>query len=87
MVLVKIDSTTANIGFGIIGAGRCNLHLQQHSSSCSGWTFFNLAFCCYLQHQFFNWALVPGGRFSNPQQRQALFVVRYFKPTLQTDKI
>ena len=25
-----------------------------------------LAFCCYLHHQFFNRASVPGGRFSNP---------------------
>ena len=54
------------MGFGVIGAGRCYLHLQQHSSSCSGWTFFNLAFSRYLQNQFFNWASVPGGRFSNP---------------------
>jgi len=38
--------TAANIGFGVIGAGRCYLHLQQHGSSCSGWTFFNLAFSC-----------------------------------------
>lgn len=36
----------ANIGFGVIGAGRCYLHLQQHGGSCSGWTFFNLAFSC-----------------------------------------
>ena len=57
---------TANMGFGVIGAGRCNLHLQQHGSSCSGLTFFNLAFCCYLKHKFFNGASVPGGRFSNP---------------------
>jgi hypothetical protein len=30
----------------------------------SGWTFFNLAFSCYLQLQFSNWASVAGGRFS-----------------------
>ena len=53
------------MGFGVIGAGRCNLQLQQHGSSCSGRTFFNLAFCCYFHLQFFNWASVPGGRFSN----------------------
>ncbi len=39
-------NTAGNIGFGVIGAGRCNLHLQQRGGSCSGWTFFNLAFCC-----------------------------------------
>jgi hypothetical protein len=58
--------SAANMGFGVIGAGRCNLHLQQHGGICSGWTFFNLALSWYLQLQFFNWALVPGGRFSNP---------------------
>jgi hypothetical protein len=26
------------MGFANIGAGRCYLHLQQHGSSCSGWT-------------------------------------------------
>ena len=26
---------------------------------CSGLTEFHLAFCCYLQQQFFNWAAVP----------------------------
>jgi len=36
----------ANIGFGVIGAGRFYLHQQQHGSGCSGWTFFNLAFSC-----------------------------------------
>ena len=68
--MVEMDesevNTTANMGFGVIGAGRCYLHQQQHGSSCSGWTFFNLAFCRYLQLSFFNWASVPGGRFSNP---------------------
>jgi hypothetical protein len=40
------EMPAGNIGFGVIGAGRCNLHQQQHGSSCSGWTFFNLAFSC-----------------------------------------
>ena len=61
-----INNTAANIGFGVIGAGLCNLHPQQHGGSCSGLTESYLAFCCYLHHQFFNWASVPGGRFSNP---------------------
>ena len=34
-------------------------------------TSFNLAFCCYLQFQFFNWASVPGGRFSNSPTSQS----------------
>ena len=54
------------MGFGVIGAGRWNLHQQQHGSFCSGRAFSNLAFCRYLQLQFFNWASVPGGRVSNP---------------------
>ena len=60
------EGRTHNMGFGVIGAGRCYLHQQPHGSFSSGWTFFNLAFSCYLQLQFFNWASVPGGRFSNP---------------------
>ena len=30
-----------------------------------GQTSFNLAFSCYSQHQFFNWALVSGLHFLN----------------------
>jgi acetyl esterase/lipase len=40
-------------------------------SFCSSLTFFNLAFSCYLHHQFFNLASVPGGRFSNPPTSQS----------------
>ncbi len=43
-----------------------------------GLTFFNLAFSCYLQLQFFNWASVPGGRFSNPPTTPS--PVRYMPP-------
>jgi hypothetical protein len=42
-----------------------------------GQTIFNWAFCCYLHHQFFNWASVPGGRFSNSPTSQS--PVRYTK--------
>ena len=35
------NETTANIGFGVIGAERCNLHLQQHGGSCTGGRFSN----------------------------------------------
>jgi hypothetical protein len=55
-----------NIGFGVIGAGRWNFGFLSLLCFTPGWTFFNLAFSSYLQHQFFNWASVPGGRFSNP---------------------
>jgi hypothetical protein len=41
-----------------------------------GQTIFNLAFCCYLHHQFFNLASVPGGRFSNSPTSQSPIVVR-----------
>jgi len=43
---LRVTFTAPNIGFGVIGAGRCYLHLQQHGVSCSGRTFFNLAFSC-----------------------------------------
>ncbi|MBK6381764.1 MAG: hypothetical protein IPF72_19725 [Chitinophagaceae bacterium] len=58
--------TAGNIGFGVIG-GRTLL-----TSSSVTWQQlfqagrFQFSFCCYLQHEFFNWALVTGGRFSNP---------------------
>jgi hypothetical protein len=42
-----------------------------------GQKFFNVAFCSYLQHQFFNSASVPGGRFSNPPKSQSPIVVRH----------
>ena len=35
---VDSEAQAANTGFGVIGAGRCNLHLQQHGSICSGGT-------------------------------------------------
>ena len=60
------EQRTANLSFGVIGVGRCNLYHQQHGSSCSGKTFFNLAFCCYFHFWYFNWALVRSRRFSNP---------------------
>ena len=71
------------MGFGVIGAGRCYLHLQQYGSSCSGGTFFNLAFCRYLHLQFFNWASVPGGRFSNPPKTPSPNVGCNFTITLK----
>jgi hypothetical protein len=80
----KEKQRTANMGFGVIGAGRCNLHQQQHGSSCSGRTFFNLAFCRYLQLWFFNWASVPGGRFSNSPTTPS--PVRYMQPYINNGR-
>jgi hypothetical protein len=39
-----------------------------------GQKFFNVAFCSYLHHQYFNWAAVPGGRISNPPTSQSPIV-------------
>ena len=47
-----------------------------------GQTSFNLAFCCYLKHQFFNWASVPGGRFSNSPTSQSPNVSCHFMKSL-----
>ena len=75
------------MGFGVIGAGRCYLHQKQHGSSCSGLTEFNLAFSCYLQISFFNWALVPGGRFSNsPTTPRPVLWLQMQKPELADKK-
>jgi hypothetical protein len=46
-----------------------------------GQTSFNLAFCCYLQHQFRNWASVPGGRFSNSPTSQSPVRCKQFLDT------
>ena len=61
------------MGFGVIGAGRCYLHHQQHGSSCSGRTNIAEHFilsCTSATHQHRFRADV----FQIPQQRQALFV-------------
>jgi hypothetical protein len=63
-----------NMGFGNIGAGRCYLRLQQHGSSCSGWTNIGEHFilsCTSATHQ----QRFRADVFQIPQQRQALFVV------------
>jgi hypothetical protein len=61
----KTNMPAGNMGLALLGqdvvtSTSATWHLQ------FGQTEFNLAFCCYLQLQFFNWASVPGGRFSNP---------------------
>ena len=74
----RVEARTPYMGFGVIGAGRCYLHLQQHGISCSGLTEFYLAFCCYLQQQFFNWASVPGGLLWKKQINFYLFLSCHF---------
>jgi hypothetical protein len=57
--------------------GRSNTH--QHWFAIGLWfgqKFFNLAFCSYLHLQFFKWAAVPGGRFTNSPKSQSPIVVR-----------
>jgi len=61
------------MGFGVIGAGRCNLHHQQHGSICSGRTNTGehlFLSCTSATHQLRFRADV----FQIPQQRQALSV-------------
>jgi isoaspartyl peptidase/L-asparaginase-like protein (Ntn-hydrolase superfamily) len=62
------------MGFGVIGAGRCYLHQQQHGSSCSGRTNIGEHFilsCTSAKHQ----QRFRADVFQIPQQRQALPVV------------
>jgi hypothetical protein len=52
--------------------GRSNTHQHWFAIGLRfGQKFFNVAFCSYLHLQFFNWAAVPGGRFSNPPTSQS----------------
>jgi hypothetical protein len=58
--------------------GRSNTH--QHWFAIwlrFGQKFFNVAFCSYLHLQHFNWAAVPGGRFSNSPTSQSPIVSGY----------
>jgi hypothetical protein len=64
------------LGFAILGQHNTHQHwftiwLQL------GQKFFNVAFCSYLHLQFFNWAAVPGGRFSNSPTSQSPIVIRH----------
>jgi hypothetical protein len=55
--------------------GRSNTHQQRFAIGLRfGQKFFNVAFCSYLHLQYFNWAAVPGGRFSNPPTSQSPIV-------------
>jgi len=65
-----MTKTAANMGFGVIGAGRCNLHHQQHGSICSGRTNTG-------EHLFLSCTSATHQQrfradFQIPQQRQAL---------------
>ena len=59
------------MGFCNIGADGITMSICNSIWHLFGLTSFNWAFCCYLHHQFFNWASVPGGRFSNSPTSQS----------------
>ena len=59
------------MGFCNIGADGSTMNICSSLLHLFGQTSFNLAFCSYLHHQFFNWASVPGGRFSNSPTSQS----------------
>ena len=73
----KTGKAAAYIGFCNIGAEGITISNWFAIGLWFGQTSFNLAFCCYLQHQFFNWASVPGGRFSNSPTSQSPNVIRH----------
>jgi hypothetical protein len=56
----------STLGLALLGQDVVIFNCSNIAAVVRGRTFFNLAFCCYLHHQFFNRASVPGGRFSNP---------------------
>ena len=62
---------TANKGFCNIGADEITMSICNSIWHLFGQTSFNLAFCSYLRHHFFNWASVTGGRFSNSPTSQS----------------
>jgi len=64
------------MGFCNIGADGITMSICNSIWHLFGQTSFNLAFCCYFHHQFFNWAAVPGGRFSNSPTSQSPIVGR-----------
>jgi hypothetical protein len=73
---------THNKGFCNIGADGITMTICNSISLLFGQTIFNLAFFCYLQ--YFNWAAVPGERFSNPLTSQSLIVRGNFMTTIKT---
>jgi Domain of unknown function (DUF4263) len=59
--------------------GRSNTHQHWFAIGLQlGQKFFNVAFCSYLHLQYFNWAAVPGRRFSNSPTSQSPIVGRHF---------
>jgi hypothetical protein len=68
---VDEEGYAANKVFCNIGADGITMSICNSMWHLFGQKSFNLAFCCYLQQQFFNWASVPGGRFSNSPTSQS----------------
>jgi hypothetical protein len=65
--------------------GRSNTHQHWFAIWLQlGQKFFNVTFCSYLHLQYFNWAAVPGGRFSNSPTSQSPIVGSNFSATLNT---
>jgi VirE N-terminal domain/Primase C terminal 2 (PriCT-2) len=65
--------------------GRSNTHQQRFAIGLRfGQKFFNVAFCSYLHLQFFNWAAVPGRRFSNSPTSQSPIVSRHLTATMHS---
>jgi hypothetical protein len=75
------NETAPNMGFGVIGAGRCNINFSNMASSVRAGRFsiwllvviFNFGFLIGLQFR--------ADAFQIPQQRQALIVTCYYKAT------
>jgi hypothetical protein len=69
-------SPAANIGFCNIGAEAIPISIGSLLGFGSGRSF-SIIFCTLFVHLFFNWAAVPGGRFSNSPTSQSPIVIRH----------
>jgi len=70
------------MGFCNIGADGITMSICNSIWLLFGQSSFNLAFCCYLKSQFFNWASVPGERNSNATPAQSPVVACYIFITI-----
>ena len=69
------EGYSAYIGFCYIGAEAIPISIGL-LLGCGSGRKFSIIFCTFFVHLFFNWAAVPGSRFSNPPTSQSPTVGR-----------
>jgi hypothetical protein len=70
------------MGFAILGQKQYPSAFIHYWASVRA-EVFNVAFCSYLHLQYFNWAAVPGGRFSNSPTSQSPIVMHHVRFAVQ----